>query len=287
MDTLILEQNQTKINAPGASLRGKLNDVVGQWQDSESLGLSMAHNPRKPTGEMVLYRGGAQVRVAKPKKHQKQYGGGKRGQIKEFSKASRRRLLQMLTQTQKSAKPIFITLTYPGEYPQDPKLWKQHLEKFVKNLLYRYPDLGAVWKLEPQRRGAPHYHLLVWGPNYNDLKACVSLLWFRAVDSGDLRHLRAGTQVSRIRSWRGVMAYAGKYLGKVVDTCGWDSPGRFWGVISRKNVPWAEAQIIEISERQAIELMRYLRRYAKLRSRQYRSLTVFVNAPDQWERLIM
>jgi hypothetical protein len=267
MSDLILEQTSQKIN------------------EKSAMGLSMAHISRKK-GEIILYKDGALIKTQKPGFKHAQAGGGLRGSITEFSKASRRRLLQMIAKTKKSDLPVFVTLTYPGVFPEDSTEWKHHIDKFFKNLIYRFPDLGIVWKLEPQKRLAPHYHLLVWGADYESLRSCVPGLWYRAVGSHDERHLRAGTQVSHIRSWRGIMAYAGKYLAKTVDSCGWDSPGRFWGVTGRKNIPWSEVKTIEITEKQAFQILRAMRRYARIRSRSYESLTLYVNKPARWACLL-
>jgi hypothetical protein len=92
-----------------------------------------------------------------------------------------------------------------------------------------------VWKLEPQRRGAPHFHLLLFGLEEGLSKDWLSRSWYEVVGSGDERHLRAGTRVEGIRSWRGVMSYAAKYLGKLEslpkDWLG--GVGRWWGVHNR------------------------------------------------------
>ena len=56
---------------------------------------------------------------------------------------------------------------------------------------------------------------MVWGIDYLNLLFWVPSAWYKSVRSGDIKHLRAGTRVERVRSWRGVMAYASKYMGKI------------------------------------------------------------------------
>ena len=88
-------------------------------------------------------------------------------------------------------------------------------------------------------------------------------------------------RVERIRTWRGVRSYAGKYMGKVADD--WGDLGRVWGVRYADNIPWAAAVQLHCSDRQASRLMRYLRRYARLRVRSSSlSLTVMVNDSAFW-----
>lgn len=57
--------------------------------------------------------------------------------------------------------------------------------------------------------------------------------------------------------------------------------GRWWGVFYRERLPLGELVNVEVSEAKAVEFIRYMRRYARLKSRDYKSLTVICN-PDFW-----
>ena len=162
-----------------------------------------------------------------------------RGRITGYTYASRRRLMHLLHQIDREATaylPLFITLTYPSIYPATALETKRHLDSFCKRLLRRYKDVCIIWKLEYQHRGAPHYHLLVFGVPYLPRDE-IAQAWYKVVGSDDTRHRQAGTRVERIASWNGVISYAAKYLGKVVQATGDISPGRFWGVYGRRNLP--------------------------------------------------
>src|SRR5205823_1017705 len=130
-----------------------------------------------------------------------------RGQINGFSFAARRRLLRLCAEVDRREcrlLPLFVTLTYPSVWPADPADWKRQLDRFFHRLKRGWPDAAAIWRLEFQRRGAPHFHLLVFGLEF--LPATwVAAAWYEIVGSGDLKHLQAGTQVVRVKSWRGVM----------------------------------------------------------------------------------
>jgi hypothetical protein len=139
---------------------------------------------------------------------------------------------------------LFITLTYPREYPGDWRLWKRQLDTMSKRLARKFPRFGAVWKLEPQMgRGArglgfaPHFHLVVVGLPYI-AKSWLSESWYNVVGSRDPRHLVAGTQVQLARSHRGVVSYAAKYAAKKQSLPHtWDGGvGRWWGVFGRGNL---------------------------------------------------
>jgi hypothetical protein len=174
-----------------------------------------------------------------------------RGLVREFSRRSRTRLQQTLC-----ALPIahvgrgmlFVTLTYPAEYPGDWRQWKRQLDTWLKRARRRLPAFACVWKLEPQKRGAPHYHLVVVGANFI-AKDWLSRSWYEVVDSRDPKHLAAGTQVAQVRSHRGVLSYAAKYVAKQQELPDdWqDGVGRWWGVCNRTGlgVVWLAAPLTQ------------------------------------------
>lgn len=219
--------------------------IAGYWQHAETyyrkdgrptseLSVSSVHisSPQKP-GTIRIAVGGSNVRLCGDPMEGVTFGG-ERGVVRGFSKASRRRMLQFLQSVdrEKCGMPLFVTLTYRGEWPGDPRRWKRDLTAWLARLKRRDPAVWAVWRLEPQRRGAPHYHLLVFGTGWLD-KEWLSRTWFEVVGSRDERHLRAGTQVQLVQSWRRVIGYAAKYLAKEVDelpAAWWQGVGRWWGV---------------------------------------------------------
>jgi hypothetical protein len=132
---------------------------------------------------------------------------------------------------------LFLTLTYPREWSGDWHRWKRDLDVFLHRVHRKFPHAGAVWKLEPQRRGAPHFHLVVCGVPHLG-KAWLSRAWYEVVASGDERHLRAGTQVQAVQSHRGVISYAAKYATKGAEAPeGWqEGVGRWWGTFNREQL---------------------------------------------------
>jgi hypothetical protein len=120
----------------------------------------------------------------------------------------------------------------------------------------------------------------VWGGLYA-IQKWFSKNWYEVVKSGDEKHLRAGTNVQVVRTWRGVISYAAKYLGKAcifVDQQTGEvlSVGRFWGVWSKKKPP-VHLKVLVIMERQLRILRRVLRR---MRERGGRKLWCFRRLRD-------
>jgi hypothetical protein len=221
--------------------------------------------------------------------------GGIRGDIRGFSNDSRRRLMFTIAQVRRDAPlPVFVTLTYPNTFPTA-RDSKKHLAAWLRRLRRAYPGVGLIWKLEPQERGAPHYHMLVWGAELQELRGFVPGAWFDVAGNGDRLHLlwhegKCGNGnvhcCQAVRSWRGVWSYASKYLGKTFEVVGWDKPGRYWAVVNKSAIPFGEMQRQEVSYRDAVTLQRYQRRFSHRKSRG-RSLTTFCDA-DQWvNRLVI
>ena len=158
--------------------------------------------------------------------------GGDRGEIVEFSRQSRARLAFVAGNTWAPFRTM-ITLTYPDEFPCDGLVVKRHLRAFLAALRRRRTDVLYLWWLEFQERGAPHIHFLVTKPNANKRSiAWLSETWYRIVDSGDEKHLRAGTQIERIRKKDGARRYVNKEASKMrqkIVPQEFRNVGRFWG----------------------------------------------------------
>jgi hypothetical protein len=189
-----------------------------------------------------------------------------RKEIKELSKASRRRLAFVASNTAATFH-VIITLTYPKEYPLDGREVKKHLNAYLTWLRRTAGRLSYLWFLEFQKRGAPHVHILSSHPSTKGAKLLrsfrfrTSAKWYDIVGSEDYKHLQAGTNVQRIRTKDGAAHYAVKYAQKTYQKIvpeNYRNVGRFWGA-SRDVKPQPE-QFIRCTEddiRGAIEDWRY------------------------------
>lgn len=155
----------------------------------------------------------------------------KRNCIGEFTYKSRRRLAFIANNT-----PVrfvyMVTLTYPETYETDGKKVKYHFKVFKQWLSRKLKPLEVLWFLEFQRRGAPHYHMLIDRIVPKDMFAGISQKWAKVVNSGDEKHVKAGTRVERLRTSDGGARYATKYAMKPYQKLvpeNYQSVGRFWG----------------------------------------------------------
>lgn len=144
----------------------------------------------------------------------------------------------------------------------------------------KYGRFPMVWRLEFQKRGAPHFHLLAFlDVPPVQLYQFVSESWYESCGEISPEHLAAGTNVQGVKSWRGVMAYAAKYMGKLeLLAPGVESPGRFWGVWFKELLPISFEETV-VTFFHAVKMRRIYRKFAGVRPRSRKEchgLTIFV-----------
>lgn len=198
---------------------------------------------------------------------------GRRGRIRGFTKRSGRALMlsiNSIDQRKCQAEDFaFVTLTYTREFPAA-SATKRDFDNFIKRLERAWGPMGGWWKLEPQERGAPHYHLLLYCPGVDKTALClwVAQNWYEMVGRGDKNHLlfHMGALGNRpcvevVKDWRGVAAYVPKYMGK--SSKGdeeWQHPGRYWGCRRKELIP-ISVVTRDVPQRVASILRRALIRY--------------------------
>lgn len=229
--------------------------------------------------------------------------------IRSWSSRSRSRMVEVLGTLDYSPffatgeAPAMVTLTYPGDWlavASDAAESRRHLLLFRKRFERAWGRrLLAVWKREFQRRGAPHFHLLMVPPtgtvNGQSFPQWLSSTWASIVgastecrcdapaehdgrlcwDSERARHLLAGTGVDyRAGLEASNPALVGVYFSKHGSFSGKDyqnvapdewtgSVGRFWGV-------WGLAPVrasVEVAPAEGLAIARTLRRHSRSQGR--------------------
>lgn len=195
---------------------------------------------------------------------------GKRSAVTLFSRASRLRLLQkMATIKSNGLKSVFITLTYGQNFPS-PREAKRHLDTFLKRVRRHHDGVSGFWRLEFQERGAPHFHLLLFGLPYVP-KEKIASWWGEIVgadywDTSVFPNRVPFTRIEALHSHKHASRYVAKYVAKADaegggfniasyltdegefihpqtgDNCG--SIGRWWGVFNADALPLAD--LVEI-----------------------------------------
>lgn len=205
--------------------------------------------------------------------------GGKRGKVVTLSDASRRNLMLYLAKMNRDAKAFTMALTLPGD-TQFLTSKKVHIAfKSVCNRLTAsrlFPKVSFVWKRELQRRGALHYHLLLYGLEHEETRAAfqrwISRNWNALVcvdlsDEEKGKHMRWHLHLKNMEAVRGNIArYFAKYLGKPLVSVCEEIPGRWWGKINTKALPLSDVAEMHLPVRAAVIAHRVARKLLQKRS---------------------
>lgn len=228
-----------------------------QWAVSELKPLTP--NPALSPGAITIHSN--MVKLSIGELQPKHLVNIRRGEVKpEFVGKKRKRMIDAVNSWRIPMNNVmFVTLSYPKEYPQDWKVWKNDLKIYKEHLQRKFPQSEGFWKLELQRRGAPHYHLVF------DLNSEISLKDFRNWNDelwANIAHYldtHAGVYactVKKMSSPREALNYAAKYQTKEtyapVDAFGeiisserlGDSIGRLWGRIGKPNCSPSETILV-------------------------------------------
>jgi hypothetical protein len=171
---------------------------------------------------------------------------------------------------------VFLTLTYPHSYPEDPEPCKRHLKALRKRLQREYGPFAAFWRLGIQQRGAWHFHLLLFvGPSFGsmgELRRFVSASWYEVTGRVSEGHLRTGTRVEAAKQWKQATSYAERYLAKPEGF----QTGRIWGVWNGELLP-VRWETVQVGLRDAFRIRRIYGRLARRKSSGLvRRMSVFV-----------
>lgn len=149
---------------------------------AEALGLSSAHISAQHDFTVQYAEGGTVVENNLfPACGDYGGRGGVRGKVTSFSRASRRRMLNLVNSINKERAPLptLVTLTSPSSWPESPHRWKEQLDNFRSRLVRRYGKVPVGWRLEYQRRGGLQFHLLVFVElEADDLLPFVARNWY-------------------------------------------------------------------------------------------------------------
>lgn len=260
--------------------------------------VNVAYLNRQPVATLTTWDGGtlAALQTRRLVTPQSRARGGLRGRVGPFNRGMRRRMLRGLaTIRQDAGRPLFVSLTYPRLYPTAEEA-KRHLFRFIRALTRSEPALAGLWRLGFQKRGAPHFHTVMWGCGYLSL-ANVSLLWFSTADAA-LRDgltesereawFKRGVDLQRARSARTVGGYCGKYAAGTDPEPGPVWCGRRWGWFNRESLPVAASVGYAIWEASMFyDVRRIMRRLSHRRRLSGRSgITIFCGYPQHLRRLL-
>jgi hypothetical protein len=178
----------------------------------------------------------------------------KKGDITQFSRKSRLRLLRLFNRLQLVClgDPIFITLTARPECFEVRRNWlPEDYRDVPHNYIFRkeflpmlkefIPEPAYIWKMEPHKSGQAHYHLMVWswkksrklGSQYYARK--IRRLWRNCIDDHSRSAELYSCKIKKINSEKAAFNYMSEYIMKEEPQNTANFPGRRWG--RSKNLP--------------------------------------------------
>tara|TARA_A200000113_G_scaffold84461_1_gene75101 strand:+ start:3841 stop:4698 length:858 start_codon:yes stop_codon:yes gene_type:complete len=167
-------------------------------------------------------------------------GGGKREEIKGLSKGSRRRLVHLINSFGPVNQAFFVTLTM-REASEDFKEWKKWLNRTLTAMRYMFPKLSGIWRLEFQKRGTPHFHLLLFTQELTDIKvlrAKIKSYWRSAVGNKNSSSFHS-CKVEQVRDVKKSGFYLAIYQAKNEQDRTDIPTGKTYGIINKKDLPIA------------------------------------------------
>lgn len=229
-----------------------------------------------------------------------QKGGGTRGTITGFSRASRKRMIEYMAKVRFAGQILFGTFTYPDAFPiNKPDVWNAHFEALRRRIERQYPNYRIIWRKELKERKsgdyagfvAPHYHMLIdtcvdgepsitvekyqsYGKLHDKTTSALSRqferwslkAWYEIVGSNDEKHRKHGSFVVACRNRRHAYKYISKYVAKEENDT--HEVGRRWGRIGNWNTK--ESATLLLTRQEVIELKRLIRSWMKSKKLKFR-----------------
>ena len=157
--------------------------------------------------------------------------------IKSFSKKSRKHLFEIFNKLNysKYGIPLFLSATWHNDAPDTMREIKSTLKKFRQMLDRKFNSFHYIWKLEYQKRGAPHFHILLFPLNPDDIfyseenEKFIKDKWLQ-LKSCKCKHCKEyGMKVISCYTRKMSVAYISKEIAKVQDRYEDHDLGRIFG----------------------------------------------------------
>jgi hypothetical protein len=180
----------------------------------------------------------------------------------------------MLDRVRRDAVGYSMCLTCAGTWTTE---WNAFAKEQFKVLCKRMsgsrvPDisrLGVFWKQELQKRGAIHFHLLMWGieeERKNEVQRWIAEQWNKLSCVGLGRKAKSEHFTWHMRPENFFIIerskYFTKYLGKDSEAALLRDPipGKWWGTFSKHNIPFAEMVVVPVTPRVRVLMQRIIRK---------------------------
>ena len=165
-----------------------------------------------------------------------------------------------------------MALTLPGGDVAgfEPSFVIDAFERLLRRLsvMKRFSGVSGFWKRELQKRGAIHYHLLLYGLEDDGLRAefqaWMVAQWTSCFASGLTEEHREHhrwwhARAENMQLVQNFSGYFSKYVGKDIEATG-GLPGRWWGSFNKRTLPLPPRSDAQPGEAAAVMLHRLARK---------------------------
>lgn len=146
---------------------------------------------------------------------------GMRGVISDFSRASRKRMIELIARIDEKLAGFicFVTLTYPDRSgPPSALQTARDLRAFLKRLGRMHPGASAIWRREWERRKSgvhvdevfPHFHIIFFNLPFVH-RTDINEFWSDVI--GHDEYVR--TEIRGLQNWKHAFRYVAKYMTKI------------------------------------------------------------------------
>lgn len=197
----------------------------------------------------------------------------KESDIFKFSKHSRLRLMKLFSKINLNCynEIKHITLTYRNNFPKELIKVKEQFKYFLYLLNEHSIEFNYVARIEFQKRGAPHIHLIALFPSKYTFKsdelfrAFLANIWCHVIKDQSLSTNFYSVQVSSGHSYKKLYSYVSKYACKIEEENTKDYKGRRWCCSRELKVKPLEE--IELSKFRFDEFLERLLKFLKENNR--------------------
>lgn len=194
-----------------------------------------------------------------------------RGTIEGFSEKAAGRLRQFVVENWGGESTSAYSYTFTSKALQSPEEWRSTVKRFRTYLSRETPLWAGMYRVELQKRKAPHLHSVFWVPDSVDpfkVQLTLKRLWLKATrEKDDADSRKYSVKGNRIKGGKesGWLVYCTLHNGKKKESqLGWK--GKQWGVWNRS--AWIERSPeidLEPTQEEMVRLCRVIRAWSRFR----------------------
>jgi len=211
-----------------------------------------------------------------------------RGTITEFTRRSRRRMMDKMQQLENPTRLLFVTLTYTDQSLHQETVTRNYhrdIDCFNKRIQSVHSGTGHIWRIEYKERlsgrfeghTVPHFHIVLHGylGDLGKLRQQVRQWWDQIIHDNATDAPRPRIDIQPAQNQRHAMYYISKYVAKVSDENNiadehqhnYSDGHRHWGIVGCWETPVYVT--IKLTRQELIDLRRLCVRWLKSKGSAY------------------